>query len=260
MKSVGYNTAGLQQGGSVAEYPQVGFTEAVLEEINEDQYKIDHEYWPEITAMQAPQMGGGPDSRGTPPGPPQAPRPKLPQKLFRILGRYAAASFECHYRRYTEAEKQTWGPALVNLTFQTVVNKIDWLERETPSASLTYHASLGHIRGAIRKALLAHFRSLPRPGVKIALSPPEAPAESSVAEPTVRREAKPEKAGKVEHAARRQQFMAPFLKKETLSSIATGSELTHSSLHRWHNGRSRLRPENQAKLAAYLHTDKEIPN
>ena len=109
-----------------------------------------------------PQLGGSPESRGTPPAPPQAPRPRLPQKLFDILGRYAVALFDCQYRRYAEAERHAWGSALVSRTFQTVVNKIAWLETETPSASLTYHASLDHIHGAIRKALLAHFQSLTR--------------------------------------------------------------------------------------------------
>jgi hypothetical protein len=68
--------------------------ELVLEEINEDCYKVDQEFWPQITAMLAPQMGGSPDSRGTPPGPPQAPRSRLPQKLFGIFGGYAVALFQ----------------------------------------------------------------------------------------------------------------------------------------------------------------------
>jgi hypothetical protein len=146
----------------MAEHPQASFTEEVLEEINEDCYTVDQEFWPKITAMQAPQVGGSPESRDTPPGPPQAPRPRLPQKLFKILGSYAVALFDCHFRRYPETEKLTWGSALVNLTFQTVVNKIAWLEAETLSASLTHHASLGRMHGAIRKALVAHFQFLAR--------------------------------------------------------------------------------------------------
>jgi hypothetical protein len=62
-------------------------------------------------------------------------------------------------------------------------------------------------------------------------------------------------------AAQRQKFMTPFLKKKTLSAIATHSGVLHSSLHRWYNGKSRLSVENRAKLATFLKVDLEtIPN
>src|SRR5207248_1287899 len=60
-------------------------------------------------------------------------------------------------------------------------------------------------------------------------------------------------------AARRQEFMAPFLEKQTLAAIAIGSGVIHSSLHRWHNGLQHLSRENQNKLASYLKVSK-IPD
>jgi len=146
----------------VADYPRVGFSELELEEINEDQEKVREKYWNEIATMQAPQIQVSAGSRDAPSGPPQPPGPRLPQKLFGILSRYAVELFDCQYKRYPESEKHTSGSALINLTLQSVVNQIDWLEMKTPSVSLTYHASLGQIHGAIRKALVAHFQALPR--------------------------------------------------------------------------------------------------
>lgn len=75
--------------------------------------------------------------------------------------------------------------------------------------------------------------------------------------PEVARGREPDK----KKAAQRHAFMALHLLNQTLSGIATRSGVMHSSLHRWHDGRSRLSPENHAKLATFLKVDpKTIPN
>jgi hypothetical protein len=59
----------------------------------------------------------------------------------------------------------------------------------------------------------------------------------------------------------RRDFMAPFLTKDTLSGIATRSDVGHASLHRWINGKSNLHPSSLSKLAKHLNVASSvIPN
>jgi hypothetical protein len=62
-------------------------------------------------------------------------------------------------------------------------------------------------------------------------------------------------------AVERQNFMAPFLEKSTLSAISKRSGVIHSSLYRWNKGELSLSVENRNKLAVELKVELgKIPN
>jgi len=63
------------------------------------------------------------------------------------------------------------------------------------------------------------------------------------------------------HHPARDAFLQPCLLNETRNAIAEGADFSPSSLQRWHEGKSRLRPDNLSKLAKYLNRDAGvIPN
>ncbi len=61
--------------------------------------------------------------------------------------------------------------------------------------------------------------------------------------------------------AARAAFLKSHLLKDTRNSIAEGAGIAPSSLQRWHEGKTRLRVDNAAKLARFLGVDpRTIPN
>lgn len=66
---------------------------------------------------------------------------------------------------------------------------------------------------------------------------------------------------KVKLNSSRDAFLKPHLAKRTRNGIADGAEVSSSSLQRWHEGKSRLSPDNRVKLAKLLKVDPaSIPN
>jgi hypothetical protein len=59
----------------------------------------------------------------------------------------------------------------------------------------------------------------------------------------------------------REAFLRPHLVKRTRNAIADAADISSSSLQRWHEGKSRLSPENRGKLAKHLRVNPlTIPN
>jgi transcriptional regulator with XRE-family HTH domain len=63
------------------------------------------------------------------------------------------------------------------------------------------------------------------------------------------------------HHPTRHEFLVPHLLKCSRNAIAEDADITPSSLQRWHEGKSRLSPDNLSKLAKRLKVDaRTIPN
>jgi hypothetical protein len=143
---------------------------ATREEIAIEQYTVHQKFWDELrplvsnrnSAMAAMIVGGAK-------GPPM---PKQPIRLFTILGRYAAALFNCeeaHYRYEQEQEVFAWRSTLSKKIEQTVIDNADSIGQ--PFLGLSLHAKPDEMRAKVREALKIHIDTLRKPILPIRFPP-----------------------------------------------------------------------------------------
>jgi hypothetical protein len=142
--------------------------DVAIEQIAEDQYRVDAQFWPELKAMKVSKFGlmahlGLEDGVG-----PAPPRPKLPTKLFRILGEYAIDLFDCEYRQYPQNElRLEWAKMLAVRIAKLCMDKVHHLESGI-MAGLEHHASYAEMFRAIEKSLQGHIQMLTQRSGRVA--------------------------------------------------------------------------------------------
>ena len=189
---------------------------AVYEEIEAEQYEIHKEYWRRLQIMFPMALGSFAIS-GFRSGPPE---PRRPVMLFNMLGRYAAALFDCEARRYPNApELDRWLANLVGRTSLLVLGNVKEIDLQVLNG-LSYHATYEQMQKSVHDVLKTAYESR----LKEAAAEGEGADHPSPAKP----KRMPSTIGNLSAAER----MEAFIKEQgvSLTEFATGIGITDRTL------------------------------
>jgi hypothetical protein len=229
---------------------------SIREEVTLAQFEISKAYWKELAVVAHDRILDILPRNVA--APPQPRTPKLPHRIFDVLGRYAIALFDCEHSHHALFYLHTLD-GIANRTEETLKRNI--LEFESGSTgrySLTFHAALDEMVRAFREKLQEHIKTLPQPLILGLLVPGPGPlpqpgpaASLSEKEATIQKRKK-QRAGK----------LLPILsgKGWTASRWATETGIDPSIIYDYMKGLSNPRPGTRNEMAQALEiASSELP-
>ncbi|HEY3459175.1 MAG TPA: hypothetical protein VGK64_31615 [Bryobacteraceae bacterium] len=157
----------------------INLSALVSEHIADEQYAIEKRCWVELHGMLADFTGFAGLRLGAPPTPPQ---PKLPNKLFKILARYAGDLFRCESKYYPKSDRlEYWLSELVIKIERRVMDSIGLIEKQS-FGTLAYHATRDEMRAAVQSSLLKQCEAIVKQGRFPAVREPSASIDRTITE------------------------------------------------------------------------------